>query len=246
MLTRQTPGTYIFEIDNGEVMLVDKPEGWTSFDVVNKIRYRVPFKKVGHAGTLDPLATGLLIVCAGKMTRQIHTFQGLEKVYSGTIILGAETPSFDRETEVSREFPVAHIAEADIIAAARAMEGTLMQQPPDFSALQQGGQRAYKRARKGEAVALQPREVHVEYFSITDVKMPEVHFEVKCSKGTYIRALARDLGRNLQSGGYLGSLRRTAIGEHTVDEALSIEALAPRLEAWSEQTRIMHEQSEGD
>ena len=208
-----------FDFAAGEVLLVDKPLTWTSFDAVKKIRGAVKIKKVGHAGTLDPLATGLLIICTGKMTKQIDTFQGQEKEYTGTICLGKSTPSFDLETEVDEETPIGHITEEALHEAAKELTGALMQVPPLFSAVKIDGKRAYKHARKGDDIELKARPVEVKVFEITQVQMPYVSFRIVCSKGTYIRSLARDFGFSLQTGAHLTELRRTRIGDFTIEQA---------------------------
>lgn len=219
--------TPAFDFTNGEVLLVDKPLGWTSFDVVGKIRNAIkPLKvKVGHAGTLDPLATGLLILCTGKKTKTIDQIQGQEKQYTGVITLGATRPSYDMETEIDQRFPLEGITEDQIFEAATRFVGDIQQLPPAHSAIRVDGERLYKKARRGEEVELKPRAVHIRKFEITRIDLPEIHFDVSCSKGTYIRSLAHDLGQALHNGGYLSSLRRTRIGEYQVDQAYQVEAL---------------------
>lgn len=220
---------------NGLVLLIDKPLQWTSFDVVNKLRYalRKSFQikkiKVGHAGTLDPLATGLLIICVGKKTKQINEYMGLPKTYTGTISLGATTPSYDLETEVDQRYPTEHITEDFLQETTQEFEGDILQQPPNFSAIKKGGVKAYEAARKGEDLKLAPRPVHIEYFKLMDIRPDAVDFEVRCSKGTYIRSLAHDFGKALKSGAHLSALRRTAIGDYEVEDALSIEAFLDQL-----------------
>jgi tRNA pseudouridine55 synthase len=217
----------------GEVLLVDKPLRWTSFDVVNKIRNALKKKygkiKVGHAGTLDPLATGLLIICTGKLTKQIDLYQAQEKEYTGTILLGATTPTLDAEMVPDRIFPTEHISPEMIEAAARGFLGEIDQMPPAFSALKVGGETSYKAAREGRELELKPRKVSIKEFDITAIHMPEVAFRVTCSKGTYIRSLARDMGIALDSGGYLNSLRRTRIGECKVEDAWDLQKLGDKL-----------------
>jgi tRNA pseudouridine55 synthase len=218
-----------FEFLEGEVLLIDKPTAWTSFDVVNKVRFilkhkaGIPKIKVGHAGTLDPLATGLLVICTGKMTKKINDMQLLDKEYTGTITLGATTPSFDGETEIDQTFPAEHLNEEKIRQAARELTGTIMQLPPIFSAKKIEGKRAYKYARANREVKLEPKEVIIHEFELTRIEVPHVDFRVKCSKGTYIRSLAHDLGKKLDNGGYLSSLRRTKVGDFSIEEALNIE-----------------------
>ncbi len=207
----------------GKAILIDKPLDWTSFDVVKKIRNNIKIKKVGHAGTLDPLATGLLIVCTGKFTKRIEHYQGLKKEYTGIIELGKTTPSYDLETAFDKEFSIEHIEEQDIQNAATSLTGEIKQVPPVFSAIKVGGERVYNKARRKENVKLDPRSVTIHEFEITKIAMPEVHFRVVCSKGTYIRSLARDFGVILESGAYLKSLRRTKIGEYSVDDADDID-----------------------
>lgn len=216
-----------FDFAAGEVLLVDKPLGWTSFDVVNKIRYAIrPAKlKVGHAGTLDPLATGLLIVCTGKFTKKIDQYQAEEKEYTGTITLGATTPSYDLETEIDARFDLNGVTEEVIHAAAATFVGQIEQLPPAHSAIKQKGERVYEKARRGETVILAPRPVHIYQFEIVEVRLPEVTFRVRCSKGTYIRSLAHDLGQKLGCGGHLSALRRTGSGEFRVEKAWQIEEL---------------------
>ena len=215
----------------GRVLLLDKPYHWTSFDVVNKIksllRYRLGLKKikVGHAGTLDPLATGLLIVCTGKATRQIESFQGLDKTYTGTFYIGKTTPSFDLEKEPDKDFPVAHITKDLLLVTASSLVGEQTQVPPLFSAKKISGKRAYTHARAGRETQLKANNINIKAFEITRIAMPEVDFRVVCSKGTYIRALARDYGEKLGSGAYLGALRRTHIGAYTVEDAININEL---------------------
>lgn len=213
---------------NGQVLLIDKPLEWTSFQVVNKLRYliRKQFSikkiKVGHAGTLDPLATGLLIICTGKFTKQINTYQAQHKEYTGTITLGATTPSYDLETEVDATFETSAITETQIHKATSQFIGDILQQPPVFSALKKEGKRLYEYARAGEEVDIPKREVHISAFEITNIDMPTIQFRVACSKGTYIRSLAHDFGKALTNGAHLSALRRTKIGDFDVKDALSI------------------------
>jgi tRNA pseudouridine55 synthase len=215
----------------GSVLLIDKPLNWTSFDVVNKLRFKLKTLlkdkklKVGHAGTLDPLATGLLIVCVGKMTKQIDSFMGLPKVYTGTMRLGATTPSYDAETEVNETFETAHITPSVLEAAKAQFQGDIEQLPPIFSAIKQGGTPLYEMARKGQEVIVEPRKVHIHQFDITDFTNNELSFYVKCSKGTYIRSLAYDFGKACNSGGFLTSLCRTEIGEFQLKNAWNLEEL---------------------
>lgn len=214
----------------GQVLLFDKPLGWTSFQVVNKVRWliRTAFKikkiKVGHAGTLDPLASGLLIICTGKFTKKIDEYQGQPKEYTGTFTLGATTPSYDMETEVDQTFETTHITEAQIHLATSAFIGETNQVPPVFSALKKEGKRLYEYARNGEEVDIPSRKIEITEFEITAIRFPEVDFRVVCSKGTYIRSLAYDFGKTLNTGAYLSSLRRTKIGGFIVEDAMDMES----------------------
>ncbi len=220
----QSPPDFV----KGEVLLVDKPTTWTSFDVVNKLRYALAKRigkriKVGHAGTLDPLATGLLIICTGKMTKQIDQFQAQEKEYTGTFCIGKTTPSLDAETEVDGEYPLDHIHEALIEEARKQFLGPIQQIPPMYSAVKVDGKRLYQAARKGKVVKRDPRSVEIKEFEILGDTLPLLPFRVVCSKGTYIRSLARDFGKALQSGAYLEQLTRTRIGDFTLDKSMSLE-----------------------
>lgn len=229
--------TTLEDFKNGQVLLIDKPLNWTSFQVVNKLRWHIrkTFNikkiKVGHAGTLDPLATGLLVICTGKMTKQINTFQAQVKEYTGTITLGSTTPSFDLETQIDKTYPTEHISEDLIKATTKQFIGDIEQYPPVFSAIKKGGKRLYEFARAGEAVEIKPRTVHILEFEITRFENNEVGFRVVCSKGTYIRSLANDFGKALQSGGHLTVLRRTKIGDFHVDNAFSIENFIESLQS---------------
>jgi len=213
--------------DNGRLLLINKPIRWTSFDVVNKLRYRLKIKKIGHAGTLDPLATGLLILCTGKMTRRIEEFMGLEKEYTGVFVLGKTTPSHDLETEVTDQSDPSALTDEEINAAARALTGHISQLPPAHSAIRIGGKRAYQFARKGEEIELKHREVEIKTFEITGIRLPEATFRIVCSKGTYIRSIARDFGNSLGVGAYLSQLCRTRIGNFRLEDALDIEEVEP-------------------
>ena len=208
----------------GKVLLLDKPLHWTSFDLVRKVRGIIKIKKVGHAGTLDPLATGLLIVCTGKFTKKINEYMGMEKEYTGSITLGAVTASYDLESEPENKTSISHLTQEDIVHATRAFTGDILQVPPVFSAIKQQGKPVYLAARKGEEVILEPRPVTIHSFEITAIALPEVYFKIVCSTGTYIRSLANDFGKALQVGGYLSSLRRTRIGDFKAADALSIAA----------------------
>ncbi len=217
-----------FDFLNGEILLIDKSLTWTSFDVVNKVRKLIRIKggipklKVGHAGTLDPMATGLLIICTGKMTKKIQEMTGFDKEYTGTFYLGATTPSLDSETAVSETFPTGHLTPKIILDTARVFTGELDQVPPDYSAKFIDGKRAYKLARKNREIILQPVRIRINEFEITRIDIPEIDFRVSCSKGTYIRALARDFGQAAGSGAYLKTLRRTRIGSYDVIDAITV------------------------
>lgn len=216
-----------FEV--GQVLLIDKPLHWSSFQAVNKIKWALRKKfglkkiKVGHAGTLDPLATGLLIICTGKFTKKIPELQGQEKEYTGTFTLGATTPSYDLETEIDQTYPTGHITEESIHETTIRFTGDIEQTPPLFSAIKKDGKRLYEHARKGEKVHITPRKIHIGEFEITKAQLPETDFRVVCSKGTYIRSLAYDFGQALQSGAHLSALRRTRIGQYHVNDAVSPE-----------------------
>jgi tRNA pseudouridine55 synthase len=220
---------------NGQVLLIDKPLTWTSFQVVNKLRWEIRQRfnikkiKVGHAGTLDPLATGLLIICTGKQTKQIDTYQGQVKEYTGTFTLGGTTPSYDLETEINNTFPTAHITEELLHETTKQFVGEIQQKPPIFSAIKKDGKRLYELARKGETTEIKERTVTVSSFEITKINLPEVGFRIICSKGTYIRSIAFDYGKALNSGGHLSALRRTKIGNFSVDNALSVEGFINNL-----------------
>lgn len=209
--------------DAGRVLLINKPLHWTSFDVVNKLRRKLKIKKIGHAGTLDPLASGLLIVCVGKMTKRIEDFMGQEKEYTGKFVLGRSTPSHDLETAVSEETDLSEITKEKILSATLPFIGKINQLPPLHSAIKVGGIRAYEFARKGKELTLVPREVEVREFEITSIALPEVTFRIVCSKGTYIRSIARDFGNTLEVGAYLAELCRTRIGSFKLDEALTVD-----------------------
>lgn len=206
--------------EKARVILIDKPHGWTSFQALKKVKYGIQAKKIGHAGTLDPLATGLLILCTGKMTKQIEGIQAQKKEYTGTFVLGATTPSIDLETEINDRFPTDHITPEKIEACRKQFIGDVTQTPPLFSAVKINGKRAYEIARKGGEAEIRSRTIHIYDFEITRIELPEVDFRVSCTKGTYIRSLARDFGEKLNSGAYLTNLRRTAIGEYRVEDAL--------------------------
>ena len=207
----------------GKVLLIDKPLEWTSFDVIRKLRNIIKIKKIGHAGTLDPLATGLLIVCTGKFTKKINEYMAQEKEYTGNIVLGATTPTYDLESDPDNFKPVDKINYEQIRSAATKFTGEILQTPPIHSAIKQKGKPVYLLARKGIDVELEPRQITISEFEITHIKMPVVSFRVVCSTGTYIRSLANDFGQALGCGGYLAGLRRTRIGAFSVADALTIE-----------------------
>jgi tRNA pseudouridine55 synthase len=209
--------------ETGRLLLIDKPFQWTSFDVVNKLRYVLKIKKIGHAGTLDPLATGLLIICTGKMTKRIEEFMGLEKEYTGKFTLGKTTPSHDLETAVSEGKDISSLTPALLHNAAHSLTGILQQLPPAHSAIRVGGKRAYQFARRGQEIELKHREVDIKEFELTDIRFPEVSFRIVCSKGTYIRSIARDFGEALGVGAYLSELCRTRIGSFTLENATTID-----------------------
>ncbi len=215
------------DFKNGQVLLIDKPLTWTSFQAVNKLRwairqaYNIKKIKVGHAGTLDPLATGLLVICTGKMTKQINTFQGQEKEYTGAFVLGSTTPSYDLETEINKTFSTEHITEDLIHETTKQFTGVIDQFPPIFSAIKKEGKRLYEFARAGESVEIKSRQVEISEFEITKINGTILEFRVVCSKGTYIRSLAHDFGAALNSGAHLSVLRRTRIGDFKVEDALT-------------------------
>ena len=212
-----------FDFEAGEVLLLDKPLTWSSFDVVRKVKNTLRIRKIGHAGTLDPLATGLLILCTGKKTKQIDQIQAQEKEYTGTFRLGETTPSFDLETAVDQTRPYAHLTDEQLLAATQQFMGEIQQTPPLFSAVKVDGQRAYELARKGEQAEIKSKTVTIKAFELTRIALPDVDFRVVCSKGTYIRSLARDLGEALGCGAHLTALVRTRIGNYALSEAFSID-----------------------
>lgn len=225
-----------FDFEQGEILLIDKDINWTSFDVVNKIRnlikkaHNLNKIKVGHAGTLDPLASGLLIVCTGKSTKLISQFQNQEKEYTGSLFLGATTPSYDKETEVDKKYPTEHITNELIYESTKKFIGLIEQVPPLFSAINVKGVRAYELARSKKETQLESRKVHIKKFEIENIKMPVINLNVICSKGTYIRSLVRDYGESLNTGAYLTSLRRMRIGEFQVTDAINIKQFEYLLE----------------
>jgi tRNA pseudouridine55 synthase len=225
-----------FLFEQGEILLVNKPYRWTSFDAVNFVRHFIKSKpglkkiKVGHAGTLDPLATGLLIICTGKMTKQIEQFKEFDKEYTGTFTIGATTPSLDLETEISQVVPFTNITNETIHACAEELTGPYEQLPPVFSAVKIKGKRAYEYARKNQEITIKPKQVTIHVFEITGVELPVITFRIVCSKGTYIRAIARDLGEKLRCGAYLSSLCRTRIGKYYLKDAFEIEELRKKIQ----------------
>lgn len=232
------------DLYNGQVVLVNKPRTWTSFDVVNKMRsdvrhnFQIPFVKIGHAGSLDPLASGLLIICIGRATKKIEQFQGLEKEYTGTIMLGATTPSYDFETPVTEKYSLDGITPQLIKEAAKKFVGAVWQFPPAFSAKKIDGKRAYDMARAGQMAEIKPVLVDVKKFEIVDVLLPMVEFRIICSKGTYIRSIAHDLGRQLGCGGVLASLQRTRIGKYDLKNASEVKEWMEALEPSEPKKRI--------
>jgi tRNA pseudouridine55 synthase len=221
----------VIDFIEGRLLLVNKPYNWTSFDVVGKLRNAFkPLKlKVGHAGTLDPLASGLLIICTGKMTKQIDTFQAQEKEYTGTMILGETTPSYDMETEADQKFDISHITEEQIENTCKQFIGDIQQYPPAHSAIKIDGERLYQKARRGEDVELRLRSVTITEFEITGIALPEVNFRVVCSKGTYIRSLVHDFGKALNNGAYLSKLRRTRSGDYKIEDAREVMELVEEI-----------------
>lgn len=211
------------EYAEGKILLIDKPLTWTSFDVVKKLRYALKVKKIGHAGTLDPLATGLLLIGTGKFTKKLNELQGLDKVYEGVITIGKTTPSFDLETAFENEVSIDHLTADDLQAAAQKLSGPLDQIPPAHSAVKINGERSYKKARRNEEVKIDPRKIIIHEFVLTKIEAADVHFRIACSKGTYIRSMARDFGEILGVGGHLSALRRTKIGDYSVDDANQLE-----------------------
>ena len=223
------------DFKNGQILLFDKPLEWTSFQVVNKVRWLIRKNcgikkiKVGHAGTLDPLATGLLIICTGKFTKKIQELQGQEKEYTGTFTLGATTPSYDLETEIDNTFPTDHLSAEKLQQATEQFTGDIEQFPPVFSAIKKDGKRLYEYARKGEEVKINSRTVNISSFELTDIELPNVDFKVSCSKGTYIRSLSHDFGKAVESGAHLSALRRTKIGDFNVENAFTIDTFIETL-----------------
>lgn len=226
IVTKQTKQLNSADISEGIVLLIDKEKSKTSFNVVSAVRRKLSVKKVGHAGTLDPMATGLLIVCTGKKTKEIYKYQDQKKVYEGTITLGIKTPSMDGETEPSMVLPFEHVTKDQIYEVRKAFLGEIDQIPPMYSALKYKGKSLYKYARKGINIERKPRKVTIYSFAITSIKLPEINFEIECSKGTYIRVIANDFGEKLGCGGYLSTLRRTQIGDYSVKNSITINELS--------------------
>ncbi len=224
------------DLREGTLVLVDKPQGWTSFDVVNKVRWAIRRTlgvkkfKVGHSGTLDPMATGLLLLCVGKWTKKLGELQGLDKTYIGTLTLGGVTPSYDADTEISNVRPYSGITLEAVERTIKSLTGNIMQRPPAYSAIKVDGKPLYKSARKGREVIVDARPVTVHKFVVTRFELPEVDFEVSCSKGTYIRSLAHDLGQELGCGAYLTGLRRTSVGEYRIEDAWEVDSLVTAIQ----------------
>lgn len=223
------------DFKNGQILVFDKPLEWTSFQLVNKVRWLIKKNcgikkiKVGHAGTLDPLATGVLVICTGKFTKKIPELQGQEKEYTGTFTFGGTTPSYDLETEVDKTFPIKHLTEEKLKKATEKFTGEIEQYPPVFSALKKDGKRLYEYARKGEEVKIDSRKVTISSFELTKIQLPKVDFKVTCSKGTYIRSIAHDFGKAVESGAHLSALRRTKSGDFHIENALDLEKFISKL-----------------
>lgn len=214
----------------GKVLLLDKPIGWTSFNMVQKVRHLTKVTKVGHAGTLDPLATGLLIICTGKFTKQINTYMGMTKEYTGSMVIGATTPTYDLESEPENFQSIDHITEEQIKDPTRQFVGDILQMPPQHSAIKKDGKRLYESARQGIEIKVDPRPITIESFEITHIQLPQIDFKVVCSTGTYIRSLVKDFGDTLGVGAYMSALRRTKIGAFNVDDAMQWENLQKDIE----------------
>lgn len=228
MITKETTDFSGLDFQSGQAILIDKPLNYTSFQAIYHIRKAINVKKVGHAGTLDPKATGLLIICTGKMTKAITSYQDQAKTYTGSITLGKTTPSMDTETEFSETQPIDQITNEMIEEVRNSFLGETLQMPPMYSAVKHNGKSLYKLARKGKTVEREPRKINITKFNI-EVKLPEVFFEIDCVKGTYIRVIADDFGKKLGCGAYLSSLRRTKIGDYNVDDALTITEFVDRM-----------------
>ncbi len=223
MITKQTKDPQNLDYLSGQVILMDKPVNWTSFNVVSRIRRLIKVKKVGHAGTLDPLATGLLIVCTGKKTKEISEYQAQRKKYTGVITLGKSSPSMDLASEITETVLPDNLSEVKILSARNKFLGNIEQVPPMFSAVKHKGKRLYKIAREGKEVERLSRQVEIFSFDITKIDLPDIHFEIICSKGTYIRVIADDFGKEIGCGGVLSLLRRTEIGDYKVDDAFNLD-----------------------
>lgn len=226
MITKQTKNLQTLDFLAGQVILIDKPVNWTSFNVVSRVRRLIKVKKVGHAGTLDPLATGLLIVCTGKKTKEISGYQVQRKKYTGIITLGKSSPSMDLATEITESVLPTDLSEEKILSVRNKFLGNIEQVPPMFSALKHKGKALYKLARAGKEVDRDSRQVEIYSFEITKIDLPNIHFEISCSKGTYIRVIADDFGKELGCGGVLSLLRRTEIGDYKVDDAFDLDEFA--------------------
>ncbi|MGD8306608.1 MAG: tRNA pseudouridine(55) synthase TruB [Ignavibacteria bacterium] len=229
MVTRKTTDFSKLDFVNGETLLIDKPSQWTSFKVVQTIRKAINVKRVGHTGTLDPMATGLLIILTGKMTKEMKSFEGLDKTYTGTILLGKTSPSMDTETEMMDRELNPNLTTAILSETRDTFIGDIEQVPPMYSALKVKGKKLYELARKGKEVKRDARTIHIDKFELTEIKLPEIRFEIKCSKGTYIRVIANDFGEKLGSGAVLSNLRRTAIGKYSIIEALKVEEFIQKI-----------------
>jgi tRNA pseudouridine55 synthase len=238
MVTKQTKDLQNLDYLSGQVILIDKPVNWTSFDVVARIRRLTKVKKVGHAGTLDPLATGLLIVCTGKKTKEISEYQAQRKKYTGIITLGKSSPSMDLATEITETFLPGDLSEEKILSVRNKFLGNIEQVPPMFSALKYKGKALYKLARAGKEVERNPRQVEIYSFEITKIDLPDIHFEISCSKGTYIRVIADDFGKELGCGGILSLLRRTEIGDYKVDDALNVDEFTSKFNLVQNQKQV--------
>jgi tRNA pseudouridine55 synthase len=228
MITNEVSDFSNLNFQTGEIILINKPYGWSSFKVIYKIREAIGVRKVGHAGTLDPMATGLLIIATGKKTKEISSFQDMEKTYCGTITLGKTSPSFDLETDVTEAKHIEEISEGKIYSVRDIFLGRILQTPPMYSAIKFKGKSLYKIARKGGEVERKPREVDISKFEIKDISLPDIEFEISCTKGTYIRVIANDFGEKIGCGALLSSLKRTKIGNHSVENALTVDKFIER------------------
>ena len=238
MITKQTKDLQNLDYLSGQVILIDKPVNWTSFDVVARIRRLTKVKKVGHAGTLDPLATGLLIVCTGKKTKEIAEYQAQSKKYTGIITLGKSSPSMDRATQITETDLPDNLSEEKILTVRNKFIGNIEQVPPMFSALKHKGKALYKLARAGKEVERNPRQVEIYSFEITKINLPDIHFEISCSKGTYIRVIADDFGKELGCGGILSLLKRTKIGDFNVDDAFDLNEFTSKFKVVPNQQQV--------